>query len=194
VNRRHGASGSLHVVIVASHRVAGCVAKPQSPGSVMPMVSGCAVKIQVPGPLHAQKGMLADSVAPSRHGVRMLRSTGARQPIDIGPRPVSRPVMRAVALLALCACGMSEAECLELRSRAFDVINRAQPCMDDTECVAAEWPGCEKPLSTDSRAAIEGLREKFAAGRCKEELVVCRAVPEAFCDRNLCALRYDAAP
>jgi hypothetical protein len=52
VNRRHGASGSLHVVIVASHCVAGCVA-PQSPGSVMPIVSGWAVKIQVPGPLHA---------------------------------------------------------------------------------------------------------------------------------------------
>jgi hypothetical protein len=109
--------------------------------------------------------------------------------MDAAAERVSRGAVRAL-LLFVAGCGLSETQCLELRAAAFDVENRAQPCMDDTDCAAAEWPGCAKAVASAAATEVERFKTRFVEGRCREERTVCAPTPEAFCDRNLCVLRF----
>ena len=76
--------------------------------------------------------------------------------MDAGPEQVSRCGVRLLFLF-VAGCGLSEAECLELRAAAFELENRAQPCMDDSDCSAAEWPGCAKAVESAAAAEVGRL-------------------------------------
>ncbi len=95
-------------------------------------------------------------------------------------------------VVSLAGCGLSEDECMALRSQAFDVINESHTCNDDTDCAASEWPGCGKPLNIKNEARVTALKAKFDEGKCTEPASQCREVPEVYCKQGLCVFRETA--
>jgi len=86
-------------------------------------------------------------------------------------------------------CGLSEQECMALRSEAFDIINESHTCNDDTDCIASEWPGCGKPLNLKNESRVTPLKGKFDEGKCAEPASECREIPEVYCKQGLCVFR-----
>jgi hypothetical protein len=96
----------------------------------------------------------------------------------------------ATAALVVMACNkLSDDECLGVRTEAFDIINQAHTCNDDTECEVSAWPGCGKPVSSKNQALITPIKEKFDKGSCKEPEGSCREPPEVYCKQGLCVFR-----
>jgi hypothetical protein len=96
-------------------------------------------------------------------------------------------------------CGLSEQECSDLRSKAFDIVNDQQRnnphvCDDDTQCVGTEWPGCTGPVNQKNRNAVDGLRKKFDDGKCVEPPPTkpCAKTPEIYCKQGLCTFYHTA--
>jgi hypothetical protein len=92
--------------------------------------------------------------------------------------------------LALVACSdMSEAECLTLRSAAFDLLNQPHPCSGDEDCVPSRWPGCAKPSNERHVAQLAEFEAKYKKGACSEPELACPDPLGVYCDRNLCVFR-----
>jgi hypothetical protein len=115
------------------------------------------------------------------------------------PSPGSRylaALAAAAPLLLLplasgCESRMEPKECDKLRSEAFDLLNVAQHCNNDTECRASDWPGCSKPLSNASHDKIKPMRDSFQKGKCEEPASTkdCKPAPEVYCKQGLCVHR-----
>jgi len=94
-----------------------------------------------------------------------------------------------VVVVGTAGCGLSESECMGLRSQAFDIINESHTCNDDADCLASEWPGCGKPLNTKNEGRVKPIQAKFDEGKCKEPERQCREIPEVYCKQGLCVFR-----
>ena len=110
------------------------------------------------------------------------------------PNPImteAKWMMCFVALLALAGCEekLDDAACLKLRSEAFETINKAHTCDSDSDCVASEWPGCERPVNTRHKTQIDAKRKVFETGKCTDEPKNCRKPPEVYCKQGLCVFR-----
>jgi hypothetical protein len=88
-----------------------------------------------------------------------------------------------------CDKALEEKECAKLRGQAFDLLNKAQPCATDNDCMQSEWPGCEKPSNQKTADAIRPMREQFTAGQCVEPKQECRKPPQVYCKQGLCVHR-----
>ena len=97
-----------------------------------------------------------------------------------------------LASLSGCENKLSDEACLKMRGEAFEVINKAHTCNSDADCVASEWPGCERPLSKRHRTEIAGIKTKFDEGKCSEPEKDCRKAPEIYCKQGLCVFREKA--
>ena len=122
--------------------------------------------------------------SPSRHGQRGLRGTLA---------------LVALAGLALplwsgCSNDLDQNACLKLREDAFEVLNKAQHCNNDSECRQSDWPGCAKPESQASFDKIKPSKDAFTKGKCVEPKADCREAPEVYCKQGLCVHREKGTP
>lgn len=88
-----------------------------------------------------------------------------------------------------CDKALEEKECAKLRGQAFDLLNKAQPCATDNDCIQSEWPGCEKPSNQKTADAIRPMRAEFTAGQCVEPKQECRKPPQVYCKQGLCVHR-----
>jgi hypothetical protein len=93
-----------------------------------------------------------------------------------------------------CDNSMDPKECLNLRSEAFELLNKAQNCNNDGECRQSEWPGCAKPLSMKTFGALKPMRDSFTKGKCQETKPDCREPPEVYCKQGLCVHREKGTP
>ncbi len=113
--------------------------------------------------------------------------------MDLSEKGLCPGSMALVGLIGLVAsttgCGLSESECMGLRTQAFDIINESHTCNDDTDCLASEWPGCGKPLNVKNEARVRPHKDKFEEGKCKEPARDCREIPEVYCKQGLCVFR-----
>jgi hypothetical protein len=88
---------------------------------------------------------------------------------------------------------LSEEECRAVRSEAFEIVNKAHTCNDDTECAPTNWPGCARPSSSKALAKIEPLHKKFTEGQCKDpDARACPETPVVYCKQGLCVFRHRA--
>jgi hypothetical protein len=106
-----------------------------------------------------------------------------------------------LATLALCAplwsgCSneLDAKECLKIRVDAFDLLNAAQHCNNDTECRQSDWPGCSKPMSQETHGKIRPMKDSFTKGKCQEPKADCREPPEVYCKQGLCVHREMGTP
>jgi hypothetical protein len=88
-----------------------------------------------------------------------------------------------------CSNNLDPKECLSVRADAFELLNKAQHCNNDSDCRQSDWPGCPKPLSNDTFDKIRPMKEKFQKGKCEEQKPDCREPPEAYCKQGLCVHR-----
>jgi hypothetical protein len=88
-----------------------------------------------------------------------------------------------------CDKALEQKECDKLRGQAFDLLNKAQPCATDNDCMQSEWPGCEKPSNQKTADAIRPMRAEFTAGQCAEAKQECRKPPQVYCKQGLCVHR-----
>ena len=93
-----------------------------------------------------------------------------------------------------CSNTMDPKECLQLRSDAFDVLNKAQHCNNDGDCRQSDWPGCAKPVSVESHGKIKPMKDSFQKGKCEEAKADCREPPEVYCKQGLCVHREKGTP
>ena len=111
------------------------------------------------------------------------------------PRPSARLLLSVALVLSTlvsalgCDKALEEKECAKLRGQAFDLLNKAQPCATDNDCVQSEWPGCEKPSNQKTAEAIRPMRAEFTAGQCVEPKQECRKPPQVYCKQGLCVHR-----
>src|SRR4051812_13396343 len=92
---------------------------------------------------------------------------------------------------SLPACSkMDPQECTKLRDKSFELINQASVCTQDVDCKPSEWPGCAKPVSSDSFGKIHAMMDSFKKGKCEEKPAECKPPPVVFCQEGLCAFRY----
>jgi hypothetical protein len=99
------------------------------------------------------------------------------------------PVVAITLWSAGCSNAIEPKECDKLRGAAFDLLNEAHHCNSDADCRLSEWPGCDKPVSSDNYAKIKASRDKFTAGECAEPEQKCREAPVAYCKQGLCTFR-----
>jgi hypothetical protein len=93
--------------------------------------------------------------------------------------------------LVLSACSkLSPEECTKLRDQAFELINTANMCSADPECKPSEWPGCAKPVNSQSFDKMHGMMESFKKGKCEEKPPECKPAPPVYCQEGICAFRY----
>lgn len=97
----------------------------------------------------------------------------------------------ALLFVALGGCGLTEDECLGVRSEAFDIINGSHTCNDDVDCLLTEWPECPRPTSKKNKETVDALKSKFDKGGCKEPALPrpCE-IPEVYCKQGLCVFRH----
>ena len=105
----------------------------------------------------------------------------------------------ALAAMALplsggCSNEMEQKQCLKLREDAFDLVNKAQHCNNDGECRQSDWPGCAKPVSSETHGKIKPMKDSFAKGKCAESKSDCREPPEVYCKQGLCVHREKGTP
>ena len=93
-----------------------------------------------------------------------------------------------------CSNDLDPKECLKLREDAFELLNNAQHCNNDTECRQSDWPGCAKPLSQESYGKIKPMKDSFTKGKCQETKADCREPPEVYCKQGLCVHREKGTP
>ncbi len=122
--------------------------------------------------------------------------------MKLSTRSIHRP-LAALALAALgalvfstggCSNNMEPAQCLQVRSDAFDLLNKAQHCNNDGDCRQSDWPGCAKPESVESHEKIKPMKESFQKGKCEEAKQDCREPPEVYCKQGLCVHREKGTP
>lgn len=100
-------------------------------------------------------------------------------------------VLFALAALSSIACSkMDPKDCAKLREQAFDILNSTNYCKSDADCRASEWPGCSKPINTDSFGKIATSKESFAKGKCEEKALICEPPPPVYCQDGMCAFKY----
>ena len=84
--------------------------------------------------------------------------------------PTRLPVAFRALGVALFACSkMDPQECTKLRDKSFELINQASVCTQDADCKPSEWPGCAKPVSSDSFGKIHAMMDSFKKGKCDEK-------------------------
>lgn len=102
-----------------------------------------------------------------------------------------------VATVALGAAGcsskMEEKECTKLKIEAFDIVNKAQHCNNDTDCRGSTWPDCAKPLSEASAAEIKKRADAYYAGKCEEAKLDCKDDTPIYCKQGLCVRKEKGA-
>ncbi len=109
-----------------------------------------------------------------------------------GPRALALGALGWVALLCAPGCEkkLEQKDCDALRGQGFEILNKAQPCANDTDCQQSEWPGCEKPLAKKSQEGIAPLKAKYTEGKCeqyeKKPAPECRKPPPVYCKQGLC--------
>ena len=122
------------------------------------------------------------------------------------PRPIIRFVQRSLAativlaplsLAALaggCSNEMDPKECMKLREDAFTLLNAAQHCDTDADCLQSDWPGCAKPLSKATLDKMKPMKDAFDKGKCKEDKSGCKEPPPVYCKQGLCVHREKGTP
>ena len=93
-----------------------------------------------------------------------------------------------------CSNDLDKKECFKLREDAFELLNKAQHCNNDTECRQSDWPGCAKPVSMETHGKIGPMKDSFTKGKCEEAKADCREPPEVFCKQGLCVHREKGTP
>jgi hypothetical protein len=95
-----------------------------------------------------------------------------------------------------CSNNMDPKECEKLREDAFELLNKAQHCNNDSECRQSDWPGCPKPLSNETRDKTKPMKDSFFKGKCEEKKIdpPCREPPEVYCKQGLCVHREKGTP
>ena len=93
-----------------------------------------------------------------------------------------------------CSNKMSANDCGQLRSDAFELLNKAQHCNVDVDCRQSDWPGCSKPQSLSSREKIQPIFDAFKKGQCEEPKSECREPPPVYCKQGLCVHREKGTP
>jgi len=119
-------------------------------------------------------------------------------------KPAFKPFSLALALAAAaalalplssgCSNSMDPKECDKLRGDSFEILNKAQHCDTDADCVQSDWPGCAKPLSKSSQGQIKPMKESFQKGKCEEPKTECKNPLPVYCKQGLCAQREKGAP
>jgi hypothetical protein len=96
-----------------------------------------------------------------------------------------------ILLAILPGCSkMDPKDCTALRDKSFELINSASVCTKDPDCKPSEWPGCAKPVNTDSFDKIHAMLDSFKKGKCEEKPAECKPPPPVYCQEGLCAFRY----
>jgi hypothetical protein len=88
---------------------------------------------------------------------------------------------------------MDPKECTQLRDSAFELINTANNCSTDADCHPTEWPGCKKPVNTQSFDKIHQMMQSFQKGKCEEKPATCKETPPVYCAEGICAFRYKSS-
>jgi hypothetical protein len=93
-----------------------------------------------------------------------------------------------------CSNELDPKQCMQIRSDAYELLNKAQHCNSDADCKQSEWPGCAKPLSNDGADKIKPLKESFDKGKCVEPKADCKDPPPVYCKQGLCVHREKGTP
>lgn len=93
-----------------------------------------------------------------------------------------------------CESKLDPAVCDQIRGEAFEMLNKAHPCANDSDCRQSEWPGCEKPVSNENHGKIAPMQAKFTEGKCEEKKMECRKPPPVYCKQGLCVTREPGMP
>ncbi len=119
-------------------------------------------------------------------------------------KPAARPTSLATALAVIfafalplssgCSNTMDPKECDKLRGDAFDMLNKAQHCDTDADCLQSDWPGCAKPLSKPGLEQLKPLKASYQKGKCEEPKVECKEPPPVYCKQGLCVHREKGTP
>jgi len=113
------------------------------------------------------------------------------------PRTFAFALIAAVCALAGfsgCSSKMEEKDCTKLKMDAFDVLNKAQHCNNDTDCRGSVWPDCQKPLSNVSATDIKAKEDAYFTGKCEEAKPTCSDTTPIYCKQGLCVRKEKGAP
>lgn len=113
------------------------------------------------------------------------------------PRTFAFALIAAVCALAGfsgCSSKMEEKDCTKLKMDAFDVLNKAQHCNNDTDCRGSVWPDCQKPLSSVSATDIKAKEDAYFTGKCEEAKPTCSDTTPIYCKQGLCVRKEKGAP
>jgi len=124
--------------------------------------------------------------------LRSLRRPWRRS--ALAPLALAAFAALALPLWSGCSSDLDQNACLKLREDAFEVLNKAQHCNNDSECRQSDWPGCAKPESQASFDKIKPSKDAFTKGKCVEAKADCREPPEVFCKQGLCVHREKGTP
>ena len=121
--------------------------------------------------------------------------------MKLSPRSIRWP-LAALSLAAAatllgaggCSNSMDPKDCLQVRSDAFELLNKAQHCNNDGDCRQSDWPGCAKPVSIESFDKIKPMKDAITKGKCVETKQDCREPPEVYCKQGLCVHREKGTP
>ncbi|MEZ4302724.1 MAG: hypothetical protein R3B70_47815 [Polyangiaceae bacterium] len=104
-------------------------------------------------------------------------------------------LVAASALIGLAGCGskMEEKECTKLKIEAFDLLNKAQHCNNDSDCNGSDWPDCQKPISAANTEEIQKKRDAYFTGQCEEQKPVCSDTTPVYCKQGLCVRKEKGA-
>ena len=100
----------------------------------------------------------------------------------------------SLAALEGCSSKMEEKECTALKIQAFDILNKAQHCNNDTDCKGSVWPDCQKPLSSTNAAEIKPKQDAYLTGKCEEALPACTDTTPVYCKQGLCVRKEKGTP
>ncbi len=99
-----------------------------------------------------------------------------------------------LALAGGCSNDMDTKQCGDLRSDAFDLLNKAQHCNNDADCRQSDWPRCSKPESGDTDGKIKPMKASFDKGKCTEDKSGCHEPPPVYCKQGLCVHKEKGTP
>ena len=100
----------------------------------------------------------------------------------------------SLAAFSGCSSKMEEKECTALKIQAFDILNKAQHCNNDTDCKGSAWPDCQKPLSSTNAAEIKPKQDAYFGGKCEEAVAACSDTTPIYCKQGLCVRKEKGAP
>ena len=100
----------------------------------------------------------------------------------------------ACVLAPACSSSLDQKECDKLRGDAFDMLNKAQHCDTDADCIQSDWPGCAKPLSKKTNDKLKPMKESYQKGKCEEPKLECKEPPPVYCKQGLCVHREKGTP